>query len=116
MKTSEKVLFGFGVILALAAVLAACFAGWFGISALVSVHIHEVEGAQSIGVAFAVVFMIIFSAVAIGTALVAAIVLWIRPARSAVLRVRRVSRILLLLLLFAALLLVGLFVVCIVTI
>ena len=116
MKTSEKVLFIIGAFFALAATLIAVFAAYFGIAALVNVHIHGVVGIESIGVAFLVVFMIIFSAVAIGAALVAATLLLIRPARSEMLRVRRISRVLLLLVLSAAALLIGLFVACMVSI
>ena len=93
MKTSEKVLFVIGAILTLAAVLVACLAAYFGISALIAVHITGVEGTESIGVAFAMLFMIIFSVVAIGTALVAAIFLLIRPARSTSPPVHRASHV-----------------------
>jgi len=116
MKTSEKVLFILGAILAIAAALLGIFAMYFGVSALVAVHVTGVEGAESIGVAFAMVFMIIFSVVAIGTALVAAILLLIRPARVEAPFVRRASRILLWLLLSIAALLLALFVACIASI
>ena len=113
MKTSEKVLFIIGAFLTLAAVLVACFAAYFGISALIALHIHGVEGTESIGVAFMLVFLVIFSVAAWATALLAAILLLVRPVRVEHMRVRRASRILLLVLLGVSLLLGVLFIFCI---
>ena len=116
MKASEKVFFILGVILALAAVLAACLSAYFGIAALVTVHAHGAKGVQSIGVAFAMVFMIIFGVISMGAALVSALLLGMRSVRSAVLRIHRTSRILLWLLLSLAVFLIALFVLCVVLI
>ncbi|MBQ2772920.1 MAG: hypothetical protein IJF45_01075 [Clostridia bacterium] len=112
MKTSERVLFIIGAVLTVAALLLACFAAYFGVSALISIHFHDMEGAQSIGVAFMLVFLAIFAVAAWGAALLAAILLFIRPARAKHPRVRRWSRIFLLLLLVSSLLIGLLLILC----
>ena len=112
MKTSERVLFIIGAVLTVAALLLACFAAYFGVSALISIHFHDMEGAQSIGVACMLVFLAIFSFSAWFTALLAAILLLVRPVRTNHLPVRRWSRIFLLLLLVSSLLIGLLLILC----
>ncbi len=112
MKTREKVLFIIGALLTVAALVLAALAMYFGVSALIAVHIHGTQGAESIGVAFMLVFLVIFAFFAWGTALLAAILLLVRPARTEHVRVRRWSRILLLVLLAVSVLLGVVFVLC----
>lgn len=112
MKTSERVLFIIGVILTAAALLLACFAAYFGISSLISLRFHGVQGTESIGVAFMLVFLVIFSFATWAASLLAAILLLIRPVRTQHPRVRRWSRVLLILLLATSLLLGVIFLLC----
>ena len=112
MKTSVRVLFIIGALLTAAAILLGIFAMYFGISALIAVHFHGVEGTESIGVAFMLVFLVIFAFSSWGTALLAAILLLIRPARTDHARVRRWARIMLFVLLALSLLLGVLFLLC----
>lgn len=105
MKASEKVLFVIGAVLSIVALLLGCLAAYFGASALIAVHVHGANGAESIGVAFMLVFLLIFSFASWGTALLAVILLLIRPARTQHPRVRRWSRVHIILLLMICLLL-----------
>ena len=113
MKKSTRILFIIGAVLTVAALVLACFAAYFGVAALISIHFHDVGGTQSIGVAFMLVFLVIFAFCAWGAALLGAILLLIGPARGEPSRLRRWSRIFLLLLLGVSLLLGLLFVFCI---
>lgn len=114
MKTSEKILFGIGCFFAVVALFCAAFATVLGVSALISVAEESKELGEAIGMAFELVFMVIFSVAAWAASLLSAILLFAGPTRTAHMTVRRVSRILLISLLVLCIVPAVLWVLCLV--